>query len=321
MSYANPHYDPDWKALHERHAGERQRAQEELNRLAESGAMMSDAYKTAQAAFRRHNAACLATNNMQHATVQEFAEWLFGSFRVDINDREGGIPVPQVDFAALRTIEEVYAAWTRIHTVVSDAAWERRHRLPVGQPAGLAAFSDAAAPGLTRFWRQFSGRELYPGGYAPGNGVRTLITVDAREDGWHVCFMHDAGSPGASVTNAIELLATAVYREACAIAGAGTSQARGLRAWFGRGRLPRQRTALLDPWRFRFYQHIPPGPSSREEFDRVALRFADGAFNDPQWIGYPVIPKLIQSARFDCALDAALQGQERVAISHAAQGS
>jgi hypothetical protein len=80
MSYANPHYDPDWKALHERHAGERQRAQEELNRLAESGAMMSDAYKTAQAAFRRHNAACLATVKMRHATVQEFAEWLFGSF-------------------------------------------------------------------------------------------------------------------------------------------------------------------------------------------------------------------------------------------------
>jgi hypothetical protein len=321
MSHANPHYDPDWKALHERHAGERQRAQEELNRLAESGAMMSDAYKTAQAAFRRHNAACLATVKMRHATVQEFAEWLFGSFPVDINDREGGIPVPQVDFAALRTTEEVYAAWTRIHTVVSDAAWERRHRLPVGQPAGLVAFSDAAAPGLTRFWRQFSGRELYPGGYAPGNGVRTLMTVDARADGWHVCFMHDSGSPGMSVTNAIELLATAVYREACAIAGAGTSQARGLRAWFGRGRLPRQRTALLDPWRFRFYQHIPPGPSSREEFDRVALRFADGAFNDPQWIGYPVIPKLIQSARFDCALDAALQGQECVAISQAAQGS
>jgi hypothetical protein len=81
-----------------------------------------------------------------------------------------------------------------------------------------------------------------------------------------------------------------------------------------------QRAALVDPRRFHFYQHIPPGQSWREEFDRVALHFADGAFNDPRWIGYPVIPKLIQSARFDCALDAALQGQERVAISHAAQG-
>jgi hypothetical protein len=231
MSYANPHYDPDWKALHERHAAERQRAQEELNRLAESGAMMSDAYNTAQAAFRRHNAACLATNNMQHATVQEFAEWLFGSFRVDINDREGGIPVPQVDFATLRTTEEVYAAWTRIHSVVSDAAWERRHRLPVGQPEGLAAFSDTAAPGLTRSWRQFSPQELYPGGYARASGVRTLMTVDAREDGWHVCFMHDAGSPGMSVTNAIELLASAVYRVACAIAEAETPRGRG----FARG--------------------------------------------------------------------------------------
>jgi hypothetical protein len=123
------------------------------------------------------------------------------------------------------------------------------------------------------------------------------------------------------VTNAIELLANAVYREACAIAEAGTPQVRGLRAWFARRRLSRPRAVFLDPRRFHFYQHIPSGQSSREEFDRVALHFADGAFNDPLWIGYPVIPKLIQSARFDCALDAALQGQERVAISHAAQGS
>jgi hypothetical protein len=101
MSHANPHYDPDWKALHERHAGERQRARNERDRLAESGAMLS-AYAAAKAAYDRHNAACLATINMQHATVQEFAEWLFGSFPVDINDREGGIPVPQVDFAARR---------------------------------------------------------------------------------------------------------------------------------------------------------------------------------------------------------------------------
>jgi hypothetical protein len=320
MSYANPHYDPDWKTLHDRHDAERKRAQEAMQRLAENGAMLSDAYESAKAEFDRNHAACQATFKMRHATVQEYAEWVFGSFRVDSEDREGGIPVPQVDFAMLRTVEDVDTAWSRIHTVVSDAAWERRHRLPVGQPAGLAAFSDTAAPGLTRSWRQFSERKLYPGGYAPGNGVPTLMTVDEREDGWHVCFMHDSGSPGMSVTNAIELLASAVYREACAIAEAETPQANGLRAWFGRGRVSRQPSALLDPRRFHFYQHTPPGQSSREEFDRVALRFADGAFNDPQWIGYPVIPKLIQSARFDCALDAALQGQERVAISQAAQG-
>jgi hypothetical protein len=112
-----------------------------------------------------------------------------------------------------------------------------------------------------------------------------------------------------SVTNAIELLASAVYRVACAIAEAEAPRARGLRAWFGRGRPSRQSSARLDPRRFHFYQHVPPGQSSREEFDCVAMHFADGAFNDPRWIGYPVIPKLIQSARFDCALDAALQAR------------
>jgi hypothetical protein len=130
------------------------------------------------------------------------------------------------------------------------------------------------------------------------------MTIDEQADGWHVCFMQHFGSPGVSVTNAIEKLASAVYREACAFAARQSSRRAGTSVWIGRllGRKP----ALLDPGRFHFYEHTPPAPDGRcrEEFARVVLRFEEGEFRKPQWRRYPVIPQAIQSARFLCAQDA-----------------
>lgn len=307
MAYANPHYDPEWKATHDRHAVERARAEAERDRLAKSGAMLSDAYRQAEAEFDHHQQACLASFKTQHATVQEYAAWVFREFKVSSGDWEGGIPVPQVDFAQLRTIEEADAAWSRVHRIVSDSAAERRGSLPTGQPEGLRAFADAASPSLTRYWREFAPRDLYPSGYAGDAGTRTLMTVDVQEDRWHVCFMQDWGSVGVSVTNAIDRLATAVYREACAIAEQQAPKANGIRAWLTRLGALRGGTAPLAPDRFHFYQHIPPhGLYVAEQFDRVDMVFRESEYHEPKWVAYQVIPETIQSARFDCALDASL---------------
>jgi hypothetical protein len=139
MAYANPHYDPEWKAAHDRHAVERARAEAERDRLAKSGAMLSDAYRQAEAEFDHHQQACLASFKTQHATVQEYAAWVFREFKVSSGDWEGGIPVPVVDFEQLSTIEEADAAWSRVHRIVSDSAAERRGSLPTGQPHPLLA--------------------------------------------------------------------------------------------------------------------------------------------------------------------------------------
>ncbi len=108
------------------------------------------------AAYDRHHKACLAAfkmqHKMQHPTVQGYAAWLFRSFDVSMEDHGAGIPVPQVDFDALRTIEEVDQAWSRVSCAVSDSAHEKQNSLPAGQPAGLSAFADATAPGLSRYW-------------------------------------------------------------------------------------------------------------------------------------------------------------------------
>ncbi len=130
------------------------------------------------------------------------------------------------------------------------------------------------------------------------------MTVDQREDGCHVCFMHDWSGMGVSVTNAIERLATAVYREVRAIAEQQAPRARGMRSWFRRHPAARAQPAALDPARFHFYQHIPPhGSDMWVQFDRVNLSFRDGEYHAPKWAGYRLIPKVIQSARFNCARD------------------
>ena len=302
MTHSNPLYDPGWERVHDEHAAERERWGQERNHLVAAGDMGSDTFRHVVTEYERHHNACLAAFKMQHPTVEGYAAWLFCSFDVSMEDHGAGIPVPQVDFEALRTIEEVDQAWSRVHRAVSDSAHDKQNSLPAGQPVGLSAFADATALGLARYWREFAPRDLHPQGYAGASFVRTLITADEQPDGWHVCFMHDWKQAGTSVTNAIEALANAVYREACTLAGQPSRPIAGLRAWLPRWRM--QGRPKLDPARFRFYQHIPPrGLGVRESFSRVELRFEAGRYGEPRWFFYDVVPAVVQSARFDCASD------------------
>ncbi|WP_159013941.1 hypothetical protein [Acidisoma sp. S159] len=305
MAYRNPDYDPNWQERHDAHALARDRAQQEAIGLIEAGQMPSDAYAHAHARWQDHDAVCKAAlTTSQHETVQDYAAWLFRSAPPDRSDHDVGVFVPVVDFEELRTMEEATAAWSRIHNLVEEAVNDQRCSLPIGQPEGMVAFEDATSPNLTRNWREFTPRELYPGGAAGTAGVWTLMTVDAQVDSWHVCFTHRWGSPGISVTNAIERLATAVYREASAIAAQPSSGRVG--PGFRIGRLLGRKPALLDPGRFHFYDHTPPAPSGgwREDFSWVALRFENGEFKNPEWQHYQVIPHVIQSARFELARNA-----------------
>ena len=311
MSYPNPHYDPEWQVARDLHFAEARRLAAEMQHLAAGGAHDQEAYKAAQAGLRRHQKAGEEAYKRQHETVQGYAAWLFGTFPVDLCTGGASMLLPEVDFEALRTVEEADAAWSRLHRIVTEAAGEERSRLPVGQPEEVEAFSDPSAPGLIRAWRAFSPQDLYLSGYAPERGVRTLVTVDERDDGWHVCFMQDWGTPGPSVTNNIEHLATAVYREACAIAEQRASSAGGTRGWVGRVR-SRLSWSKPDPARFHVYEHMPPQGDGmlRESFSRVVLRFGGGQYRQPEWRHYRVIPALIQSARYDCAREAVLSSRQ-----------
>jgi hypothetical protein len=301
MATPNSHYDPDWQALRDYHHDERTCAAAETQRLAEAGEMESEAYRAAAAIWDRHHAAWCATFKKQYATVEGYAAWVFGTFPPGIRGRSAGVPAPEPDLASFHTVEEVDAAWSRINKAVNEAAEEKQLSLPVGQPEGLKAFADPASPKLLRYWRHFRPPDLSPSGYRGILGVRTFITADEQEDGWHICFMQDRGPESGSVTNAIEQLATAVYREACAAAGERMLPRARLSGWASLRGLCRGQGAAVDPGRLHFYQHLPPASGRRESFDRIALRFEGSAYGNPRWLGYRVIPDLIQSGRSDIA--------------------
>ena len=299
MATPNPHFDPDWQASRDYYHDERTCAAAETQRLAEAGEMQSEAYRAAAAIWDRHHAAWCATFKKQYATVEGYAAWVFGTFPPGIRGGSAGVPVPEPDLASFRTVEEVDAAWSRIDRAVNEAAEEKQLSLPVGQPEGMKAFADPASPKLLRYWRHFRSRDLYPAGYRGILGVRTLITADEQEDGWHICFMQDSGPESGSVTNSIEHLATGVYREACAITEERMLPREMRSGWRSLCGMCRKQGAVVDPGRLHFYQHLPPARGCRESFDHVALRFEDGAYRDPRWLGYRVIPDLAQSGRSD----------------------
>jgi hypothetical protein len=89
----------------------------------------------------------------------------------------------------------------------------------VPEPAGRAAPGGCGLrqPEITEaepLLEDFRPRDLYPTGVAGEIGVFALVTIDEQDDGWHICFTQDSGPESGSVTNAVERLATAVYREA-----------------------------------------------------------------------------------------------------------
>lgn len=301
MATPNPHFDPEWRALRDHHHEERSRAGDELRRLCEAGEIGSAAYEATKAAWERHNAAWKATYKKQYATVEEYAAWLFGAFPPGNRGRSAGIAVPETDLASFGTVEEADAAWSRINGAVDDAAEEKQLNLPVGQPEGLKAFANPKSPRLVRFWRYFRARDLYSAGGRGEVGVRTFVTVDEQADGWHVCFMQDNIGEIGNVAHSIERLATVVYYEACAHSRPWTPRRSGLFTSLADRFARRRRVTALDPYRFHFYQHIPPGKGRREAFDRVALGFELDAYRNPEWLGYRSIPELIQSGRHSTA--------------------
>lgn len=294
MPTINELHDPDADAVHDHHAAERQRLRAVLFGP-ERCVLTGEAYAEARAAFDRHHLACLATFETRHATVQGYAAWRFSVWV------EGDVEA--VDYEALGSVAEVNVLASRLEAEAREARHAAVASLPVAQPAGLAAFSDAGR--ALRYWRHFTARDLSPEGHASGGGCRSLVTVDRVGGVWHVCFMQDWSHVGVSVTNAIEDLASVVYREALALAEARqAAEVPGWRRGLGRVVPAGLRRPALSPGSFRFYEHLPPHAPGEEDFDLVELEFRDGRFCEPDWESYTSIPHVIASGRHELQDDA-----------------
>ena len=291
MPTMNVLYDPNWEAVHDHHAAERER----LGKLLfgdKCDCLTGAAAAEAQAEFDRHHLECLLTFKTQHETVQEYARWLFSIWTA-------GGPRPEVDYEALRSVEEARDLYNRLVTEAEEAKHAERASLPVGQPPALRAFE---GEGMVRCWRHFTPGELRSCGAASLAGTRTLMTSHRLAGVWHVCFMQDGTYPGKSVINAVEILAMLVYREARAEAAACRALRPGWVGWLGRLVPDWMQPGAVRPSSFRFYTHLPPVRPLREEFDRVELRFAAGQFMGPKWRGYRHIPQAVAAARGEVPL-------------------
>lgn len=303
MTHPNNRYNPNWETVHDHHAAERNRVSKQLQGLDWQEGAGTAERALLKAEYEHHQEAFYQALLSQHRTVQDYAEWLLRHSPLGHGlERAGQVCVPP-DFSGMTTIEDVNAEHRRLKRQLDTAAAEIRGRLETGQPPGLLAFADARSPRLMRYWRGFSGDELCSCGYCGSSGARALVTIDEQADGWHVCFMQEPEVRGVSVTNCIETLATCLYREARVLTGVDGIRYPNPLARLRHRWATRHLRAAFAPTQFHFYQHTCAVPGLPENFDRVLLRFEEGHFHDPEWVGFKVMPEAIQQARHECAHD------------------
>ena len=305
MPFPNDRFDPNWEAAHDHHAAERNRVYKELEKLDWPERSGSGRGAALNVEFDYHQEGCYQALLSQHRTVQDYAEWRMSHWPLGRDLERLGQFCDPPDFSGMKTIEEVDAEHSRLDHRFDLATAEIRGRRTTGQPPGLLAFANARSPGLTQYWREFSSDELYVSGHYGSSGARALVTVELQADGWHVCFMQEPDVKGVSVTNSIETLATCLYREIRRRAGVDGVRFPNPLATLRHRWATRHLRVALAPDRFHFYQHTCAVPGMSEDFDRVQLRFEEGKFRNPKWIGFKVIPAVIQQARYECDRDAA----------------
>lgn len=301
MPVANPLYNPDWKTIHDFHAAERDRLDQEITRFYETSNYGTE-FQAMKEAWDRHHAACLDSFRMQHPTIQEYAAWVFKNFDADsVLAQNFAVHIP--DFESFQTLDEVSAAWAQAKENAKQAYAEKNMSLPIGRPENLDAFSSEDAGSVHRYWRYFDGDTLYPNGYGQIASINTLVTTHDKGDEFHICFMHDPNHHGLSPMNGIEQLAGVIYREASEIAQHRSRTLAARATLFERlsSMFRGAAVQLPKPEQFHFYLHIPPRYNSfiDEKFLRVKMDFEDGQFKNPQWEEMDKIPPVIQSTRFD----------------------
>lgn len=273
MPVPNPLYNPEWEAIHNHHAAERDRLMKEIDSLEYD----TPERESATEQFRHHHDACQDSLIMQHPTVQDYAAWTFENLGLPHD-----VPVSLPDFEDFKTLDEVRETARRISDTAHEERINKLQQLPCGRPNGQDIFENKGDNTLFSFWRNFDRRELDPKIHHDRNDVHTLVSVDTREDEIHVCFMQDYHDHS-DVRASLPALATAIYNEARANNSSGSE---------------------IRPERFKFYAHLPPnGLYQKEFFAEVSMTFEDGRFGQGKWECHKAIPAFIQSARFNTMED------------------
>ena len=313
MPTPNPKYTPDWetvydvrKAVYDDMEARQKEAAEEMSRLHRAQGEQTPEYYEARQAWREITQnlkeqlhAVQECFEMQHPTIQEYAQWVWEKF-------DPGTPffgdspvlVEQPDFEGFKSLEDVHAAWSRVHNAVEEQENAHRGKMEIGRPEGQDIFTQRGDNEVMSFHREFTLEDKVGHSNTAnmwGFSTNAIVTIDSRPDHVHVCFSHNDTAGGTSVTNAIEDIATVLLNEARQATRETRAQSdKSLKTFFQR--LTGQ--GLPTASDFTFYIHIPPGNGvmGKEKFDRINMAFSNGRFKNPQWHEYDVIPETIQTA-------------------------
>lgn len=329
MPTINPDYKPDWEALHDHHAAERKRILEKQNALMEQDGefykqglqhdaperiKLSRKQEALQTEFSKHHTQCLrCLDTYQHKTIQDAARWVFRNFDPNMGSYNA-YTVHKIDFEKFTTIEQVNRAWSEANKISEQINAEKAGSLPVGEPGGKDIFQETGKNRVGSAWQEFDMKELHPGGYYPRGGhVHTLVTVDQRENEYHICFMQDPDIErgGFYVEGEIAALATAMFNRVQgahaektlpkSLPGAVSKIKGWLSSLVNIASAPDEELPGIHPHQFHFYVHHRPIPLHRERFLVVDMKFENERFGmeDVSFVHYDVIPSVIQKAYKD----------------------
>ena len=270
-----PTYDPEWQvrwAL--AHAALKARQSERLSSGRESTTSEAEQHKVELSELNTAYHAQFRTVEAYRDNIMEF-ETKMGR----------GHNVPQPCFREGASLEEVDALLWRFREDVKIA--DRMRHIPTpADPPGLAAFTTSQRPGSQRTVEDFVLLRPQPG-YRP---IECRVALEATERDLHVCMIEMPN--GGSVTNNIEELATAIYRQRFAPKSA-----------FGRvqAALGFHRAGLYSPHSIVFYEYRPwtvaVRTGHREELCIVRMKWAGNqGFVDPDWDKrFPSVPPYLSA--------------------------
>ncbi|MBI1302067.1 MAG: hypothetical protein GC137_10520 [Alphaproteobacteria bacterium] len=330
MPVQNPDYNPDWEALHDHHAAERDRIAEKIaaNRKKEGELFLAghrydtpemnalhEDYVRLSEEQDQHSKVCQrCLDTYQHKTIQDGAAYLFRNF--DTNVLGSGVKVGhQIDFEKFTTMDEVFRAWSEANDATKQITSETTHAMPSGRPDGLDIFEDIGTNKIYGARQLFGHHELdsLPHKHGAGEGCDVLVTIDQRDGEYHICFTQSNEmwrEGGLAVQREIERLATAAFnrfrlqeamqkaQEKKPLIVSAANAVKGLLTKACNA-VAFRKTPDVDPRQFHFYIHHPPADLQREKFLTVTMGFESREFHSPEFQQHDVVPATIQKAYKD----------------------
>ncbi len=230
-------------------------------------ALGAPGYQAAQEHLAATRAALKAARLARFPLIADYAAFLFADLPAD----EDGFSVLP-DFAAFTSLAEAEAAYERARQRQRLGLLAQTSRLQAGQPPGLTAF--AMADEVVSTWRHFGSAE---------SGITCLVSFHESAGRYHVCLAHHWGRLHRQSNEAFRRIASQLAAESIQLLAPETAPVFEPGGHHQARNRELIRTANTLAGKFRFYRHLLPEQSLREEFAFVEMGWNGTAFVDPDW--------------------------------------